>query len=148
MSYADHRPALRISSLPVSKVDILSTGAVWLCCPSCSRWVCTRKRAIVAHRAADEITRCRASGRKVEVDVPAEEHRRRRAVAIAETNQRRAVYSNVRAHREPRMPVAAPLAARSGEPRPAQVWGWPQQHAELVNPERTWNTNCRAPRPA
>lgn len=148
MSYKDHRPPIRISSLPVTKVDFLSTGKVWLACGACGRWVTTTKGAIAAHRAADEVTRCKASGRRLEVDVAAEEHRRRRALAVAETAQRRAVYGNQRAHAEPRVPVPAPLTARGGKPRPSQTEGWPEGYADLRNPQRTFNTARRSYRAA
>jgi hypothetical protein len=146
MSYKDNRPPIRISSLPVTKVDFLPTGKIWLACSACGRWVTTARGAIAAHRSADEVTRCKASGRRLEVDVPAEEHRRRRALAVAETAQRRAVYSTRRAHAEPRVPVPAPLSARPGRPRRAQVEGWPDGYAEWVNPQHTFNTARRTHR--
>lgn len=145
MSYKDHRPSLKISTLPVTRVDFLpNTGKLWFACPTCARWCTVRKGAVAAHRAADDVTRCKASGRRVEVDVSAVEHQRRRALAVAEAAQRRAVYSNRRAHAEPRVPVPAPLGRRQGGPRPAQVEGWPDGYAEWVNPLRTFNTARRA----
>lgn len=147
MSYKDHRPALKISTLPVTRVDFLpNTGRLWFACPRCSRWVTSRKGSIVAHRAADDVTRCTYSGRRLEVDIPAEEHRGRRALAVAETAQRRAVHSHQRAHAEPRVPVPGPLGTRTAEPRPAQTEGWPEGWAEHVNPHHTFNTSRRTHR--
>lgn len=140
MSYADHRPALRISTLPVTRVDFLSTGKIWLSCPTCGRWVTTaskKGRAIATHRAADDTTRCPLSGRRLEVDVTAEEHRRRRALAVAETNQRRAVYSARRAHPEPRIPVPGPLTRRPGGPTRPQEKGWNGREAAFTEPAET-----------
>lgn len=163
MSYADHRPALRISSLPVTRVDFLSTGKIWLSCPSCGRWVTTAKRAIAAHRAADDTTRCPQSGRKLEVDVPAEEHHRRRALAVTEASQRRAVYSARRTHPEPRTPIPGPLARRPGGPTRPQTAGWSGRENAFTTPRptswsdgitlatdpgQTWNAARRIVRPA
>lgn len=149
MSYKDHRPALKISALPVTRVDFLpNTGKLWFACPRCSRWVTTHKRSIAAHRAADDVTRCTYSGRRLEVDIPAEEHCRRRALAVAETAQRRAVYGNQRAHAEPRVPIPAPLTARNDKPLQSQTAGWPDGYAELRNPKRTFNTARRSYRAA
>ena len=144
MSYTDHRPALRISSLPVTKVDFLSTGRIWLACQHCGRWVAVRERSIATHRAADNVTRCKASGRKVEVDVSAAEHRQRRALAVAETAQRRPVYSNQRAHHEPTLPTPRPLNVRPGKPRTAQTTGWTGREDAFANPGQPWNMIPRA----
>jgi hypothetical protein len=143
VSYKDHRPALKISTLPVSRVDFLpATGKPWFACPSCGRWSGLYKGAVAAHRAADNVTRCKESGRKVEVDVPAADHRRRRALAVAEAAQRRAVYSNRRAHAEPRVPIPAPLTGRR-VPQPAQRSGWTGREAAFANPREPWNTGHR-----
>lgn len=164
MSYKDHRPALRISTLPVSRVDFLpATDKPWFACPRCGRWSGLYKGSIAAHRAADGITRCRESGRKVCVDIPAAEHRQRRALAVAEAAQRRPVYSNRRAHAEPRMPIPAPLTGRPAMPSTAQKAGWSGREASfaelseirwaegeatLTDPGTTWNNGRRIVRTA
>jgi hypothetical protein len=140
VSYADHRPALLLSSLPATRVDFLSSGKIWLTCPRCSRWVTTtskKGRAIAAHRGADDVTRCKNSGLRLEVDICASEHVQRRALAVAETGQRRAVYSNRRAHAEPRMPIPLPLNRRPGQPSRAPRTGWTGGEAAFAEPRET-----------
>jgi hypothetical protein len=166
VSYTDHRPALRLSSLPATRVDFLSTGKIWLACPRCSRWVTTaskKGRVIATHRGADNIARCKYSGLRLEVDLSASEHVQRRALAVAEAGQRRAVYSNRRAHAEPRVPVPGPLHRRPGGATPAQKTGWSgleapftdpgatrwaEGESTLTDPGETWNNGRRIVRAA
>ena len=167
MSYTDHRPALRLTSLPPTRVDFLpNSGKIWLACPTCSRWVTTsskKGRVIATHRAADNVTRCKTSGRKLDVDISATEHAQRRALAVAEASQRRAVYSNRRAHAEPRMPVPGPLNRRPGGPTRPQTAGWngretaftapaeshwTERKTSLTDKGETWNSARRIVRAA
>ena len=144
MSYKDHRSALKLSALPVARVDFLpATDKPWFACPRCGRWAGLYTGWVAAHRAADGITRCRESGRKVEVDVAAGEHRQLRALAVAEAAQRRPVYSNRRAHAEPRMPIPAPLTGRPAMPSTAQRAGWSGREAVFANRREPWNTAHR-----
>ena len=166
MSYADHRPALRLSSLPATRVDFLSTGKIWLACPRCARWVTTatnKGRVIATHRGADDVSRCKYSGLRLDVDLTASEHHQRRAAAVAEAGQRRAVYSNRRAHPEPRMPIPLPVNRRPGQPTRAPKTGWSgcetafsgaretnwrEGETILTDPGETWNSARRIVRTA
>jgi hypothetical protein len=136
VSYTDHRPALRLSSLPATRVDFLSTGKIWLACPRCARWVTTaskKGRVIATHRGADDRSRCKNSGLRLDVDLTASEHHQRRAAAIAEAGQRRPVYSNRRAHAEPRMPIPLPVNRRPGQPTRTPKTGWTGSEPALTD---------------
>lgn len=83
---ASARPVLSLSTLSPLHLDLTRPGMALFVCPDCGRWLRPRRGLAPAHHAADEVTRCAGSARRLRFDVQPDEWR---AAAAAERRRRR-----------------------------------------------------------